>query len=140
MAQRALFSGLIVDENNRPVETVTVGGEPTYVVDDAGFKRHIPSEQVDRQVLDYMRQQIKGKEDLISEQTAEMLGQDDIFTRAAIENQLKQIDQQFNALFNTGIPEEGRAYMGMLGFKVIINMHGEVIQVIQPSMPDSDEG
>ena len=140
MASRALFSGLIVDENNRTVDTVFVGGEPNYVVDDAGFKRHIPSEDVDRQVLGFMRGQIKGKEDLISEQTAEMLGQDDIFTRAAIENQLKQIDKQFDALFNTGIPEEGRAYMGMLGFKVVINVHGEVVQVIQPSAPDSDEG
>ncbi len=140
MAQRALFSGLIIDENNRPVETVVIGEEANYVVDDAGFRRHIPSEQVDRQVLDYMREQIKGKEGLISEQTAEMLGQDDIFTRAAIENQLKQIDQQFNSLFNTGIPEEGRAYMGMMGFKIVINVHGEVVQVIQPSAPDSDEG
>jgi hypothetical protein len=139
MAQKALFSGLIVDENDHPVETVTVGGETNYVVDDAGFKRHIPSEQVDRQVLDFMRSQIKGKEDLISEQTAEMLGQDDPFTRAAIENQLKQIGQQFDALFNTGIPEEGRTYMGMLGFRVVINLHGEVVQVIQPSAPSSDE-
>jgi hypothetical protein len=139
MAQKALFSGLIVDENDHPVDTVTVGGETNYVVDDAGFKRHIPSEQVDRQVLDFMRAQIKGNEDLISEQTAGMLGQDDPFTRAAIENQLKQIEQQFNALFNTGIPEEGRAYMGMLGFRVIINLHGEVIKVVQPSAPSSDE-
>jgi hypothetical protein len=139
MAQKALFSGLIVDENDHPVGTVMVGGEANYVVDDAGFKRHIPSEEVDRQVLEFMRSQIKGKEDLISEQTAEMLGQDDPFTRAAIENQLKQIDQQFDALMNAGIPEEGRAYMGMLGFRVIINMHGEVIEVVQPSAPGSDE-
>lgn len=139
MAERALFSGLIVDENSNPVETVYVGGEPNYVVDDSGFKRHIPSEQVDRQVLEMMRSQIKGKEDLISEQTAEMLGQDDIFTRAAIENQLKQIEQQFETLLHTGIPEEGRAYMGMLGFKVVINVHGEVVELIQPSAPASDD-
>jgi hypothetical protein len=139
MARKALFSGLIEDENGHSVDTVIVGDEPNYVVDDAGFKRHIPSEQVDRQVLDFMRDQIKGKEDLISGQTAEMLGQDDPFTRAAIENQLKQIEQQFDALLNAGIPEEGRAYMGMLGFRVVINMHGDVLQVIQPSAPASDE-
>jgi hypothetical protein len=139
MARKALFSGLIEDEFGHSVDTVIVGEEANYVVDDAGFKRHIPSEQVDRQVLDFMREQVKGKEDLISEQTAEMLGQDDPFTRAAIENQLKQIEQQFDALLNAGIPEEGRAYMGMMGFHVVINMHGEVLQVIQPSAPASDE-
>jgi hypothetical protein len=133
MPRKALFAGLVVDENENLVTTEYVGEEPTYVVNDAGFFRHIPAEQVDRQVLDTMRAQIEGNEDLISEQTAKMLGQDDIFTRAMIEKQLKQIDQQFNTLFETGIPEEGRAYMGMMGFRVVINLHGEVVRVIQPS-------
>lgn len=139
MPRKALFSGLVVDENDQQVETAYVGEEPTYVVDDAGFKRHIPAEQVDRQVLEMMRGQIQGNEDLISEQTAKMLGQDDIFTRAMIENQLKKIEQQFNALMETGIPEEGRAYMGMMGFKVVINYHGDVVQLIQPSAPETGE-
>jgi hypothetical protein len=139
MPRKALFSGLVVDENDQPVETAYVGEDPTYVVDDAGFKRHIPAEQVDRQVLEMMRGQIQGNEGLISEQTAKMLGQDDIFTRAMIENQLKQIEQQFNALMETGIPEEGRAYMGMMGFKVVINYHGDVVQLIQPSAPETGE-
>ena len=39
MAQKALFSGLVVDEFDRKVETVHIGDEPCYVVDDAGFKR-----------------------------------------------------------------------------------------------------
>jgi hypothetical protein len=33
----------------------------------------------------------------------------------------------------TGIPIEGRSYLGMTGFKVVINLHGEVIEVHQPS-------
>ena len=139
MPRQPLFAGLVVDEQDNPVGVATVGGEPFYVVDDAGFKRHIPSEQVDRQVLNGMRQMIEGHEDAISEQTAKMLGQDDIFSKALIENQLKQIDKQFDALLETGIPEEGRAYMGMIGFRVRINFHGEVIEVVQPSAAE-DEG
>ena len=81
---------------------------------------------------------IEGHEDIISEQTAKMLGQDDIFSKALIENQLKNIDKQFDALLETGIPEEGRAYMGMMGFKVKINVHGEVLEVEQPGMIDPD--
>jgi hypothetical protein len=68
-----------------------------------------------------------------------MLGQDDIFSKAMIEQQLKNIDKQFDALMQAGIPEEGRAYLGMLGFKVVINVHGEVIRVEQPGAI-SDEG
>jgi len=139
MSAKALFEGLVVDENDRAVETTTVGDEAFYVIDDAGFRRHIPAEQVDRQVLSQMQDMMKGSEGLISEQAAKMMGQEDIFTKAMIENQLKNMDQQFDALMQQGIPESGRAYLGMLGFKVVINYHGEVLRVDQPSAP-SDEG
>jgi hypothetical protein len=132
--KRALFEGLVFDEQGEPAAVKYVGDEPCYVVDDAGFMRHIPSEQVDRQVLGLMREMITGHEGAISEQTAKMLGQEDIFTRAMIESQLKNIDQQFDALFEAGIPEEGRAYMGMMGFHITINVHGEVVDVEQPGM------
>ena len=138
MSYQAVFNGLIVDEFDRTVEVKMVGDEPCYVVDDSGFKRHIPSEQVDRQVLEVMSQSIEGHEDLISEQAAKMLGQDDIFSLAMIANQLKNIDQQFDALLNRGIPEDVRAYLGMLGFKIRINIHGEVLEVIQPGAIDPD--
>src|SRR4030066_1485768 len=111
-----LFAGLVIDENDQAVEVAHIGNEAMYVVNDAGFHRHIPSEYVDRQVLALMKDQITGHEDLISEQTSKMLGQDDIFSRAIIENKLKNIDQQLEQLLKTGIPEAGHAYMGMMGF------------------------
>ena len=138
MLPQPLFAGLVVDENDRPAETAFVGGEPCYVVDDGGFRRHIPSQQVDRQVLELMRQQIRGNEDLLSEQAAKMLGTEDIFSKAMLESQLKNIDKQFDALLESGIPEDGRAFMGMSGFKVVINVHGEVVRLDQPA--GTDEG
>ncbi|MBI4926603.1 MAG: hypothetical protein HY835_02480 [Anaerolineae bacterium] len=132
MSAQPLFTGLVIDELDRPVQTAYVGEEPCYVIDDHGFRRHIPAEQVDRQVLQYIRDQMKGSEDAIADQTAKMLGQDDIFSRAMIQNQLKNIDQQFDQLLKNGIPEAGRAYMGMMGFRVVINFHGEVLRVDQP--------
>lgn len=141
MPRQPLFAGLIKDEFGQIVETAYVGDEPMYVVNDFGFRRHIPSEQVDRQVLNMMAEQMKGHEDLISGETAKMLGQDDIFTKAMIQNQLKNIDQQFDQILQTGIPEEGRAYMGMVGFSITINVHGEVIDVNQPgAIMGDDEG
>jgi hypothetical protein len=139
MALKAVFAGLVMDENNSPVDVTMVGGEAMYIVNDAGFHRHIPSETVDRQVLEFMREQIKGHEDVIGEQTAKMLGQDDLFSRAMIMNQIKQMGEQFETLLNTGIPEEGRAYLGMMGFKIVINIHGEVVTVEQPGIAGSSE-
>jgi hypothetical protein len=140
MTRQALFGGLVFDERQRPTEVAYVGDEPCYVVDDNGFRRHIPSEQVDRQVLDMMREMIEGHEDMLTDQTAKMLGQDDIFSRAMIESQLKNIDKQLDTLFETGIPESARAYMGMMGFRITINIHGEVVEVNQPGGIEPDEG
>ena len=67
---KALFEGLVFDENGKSVEVVYIGDEPCYVVDDAGFKRHIPSIQVDRQILDSMLDVVKDNEELFTEQTA----------------------------------------------------------------------
>lgn len=139
MAKQALFSGLVVDENDNPVDVTFVGDDPCYVVDDAGFKRHIPSEHVDRQVLETMRDMIQGNEGLLAEQAGKMLGQDDPFSRAMIEKQLKEIDHQFDLVLQTGIPENGRAYMGMMGFQIRINHHGDVIDFVQPGMIDPDQ-
>ena len=135
---KAIFEGLVFDENDRPVEVVYVGEDPCYVIDDAGFRRHIPAEYVDHQVFQSMVDQIEGHEGIISEQTAKMLGQDDIFSRAMIEAQLKNIEMQFDKLRETGLPEEGRAYMGMMGFRIRINFHGDVVEIHQPGISDSD--
>lgn len=136
MPKKAVFAGLVFDEHDNPVESTYVGDEPCYIVDDDGFKRHIPTEHVDMQVLKAMQELIEGHEDLLSEQAAKMLGQDDIFSRAMIESQLKQMDQQFEQLLETGIPEETRAYMGMTGFRIKIDVHGDIIEIEQPGMID----
>ncbi len=125
MPNTPLFAGLVIDEAGRPAESAFIGSDPCYVVNDDGFKRHIPAEQVDRAVLAQM---------------AEMLGQEDPFSKAIIEQQLKNIDKQFDALMQTGIPEDMRAYLGMMGFKVVINYHGEIVRVEQPGSAGGGEG
>lgn len=139
MTKKPLFPGLVFDENDKPAGTAYVGDEPCYVVDDAGFRRHIPSEQVDKQVLERMQDLIKGNESLLSEQAAKMLGQEDVFSVAAIASQLKNMDRQFDSMLETGLPEEARAYLGMLGFKIVINMHGEVLRMDQPGAAGGDD-
>jgi len=140
MPRNSLFSGLIFDEHENPVKNTHIGDDPCYIVDDHGFQRHIPSELVDRQVFNSMVSIIEEHEDIISDQTARMLGQDDPFSKAMILTQLKQMKDQFDNLLLTGIPEEVRSYMGMMGFRITINVHGEVIDINQPGMisPETD--
>lgn len=132
MARQSLFSGLIVDASDRPVDVTSVGGEAFYVVDDDGFRRHVESEYVDKQVLGHLYEMMQGHEELISEETMKMIGQEDIFTKAMIETSLKNLDNRFDELIDHGMPEEARAWLGMIGFRVVIDIHGDVIRVEQP--------
>ena len=134
-----MFAGLIVDEFDNPVETGFVGDEAMYVIDDAGFRRHIEAEKIDRAVMQVMADMIEGHEDELSKQAASMLGQDDIFSQAILENQLLNIDEQIDQMLSQGIPDEGRAYLGMMGFKIRVNLRGELLEVIQPGMIDPEE-
>jgi len=140
MARQALFGGLVVDEDDQPVPVVDIGGEAFYVVDDAGFRRHIESERVDRQVLAKLKERIAGHEEVISQGTMELIGQEDIFTKAAIEASLHNLEAQFDELLARGLPEDARAWLGMMGFRVVIDMHGDVVRVEEPpGAPESDE-
>ena len=98
-----LFAGLVVDEDGNPVQTGSIGNEPAYVIDEAGFKRHIPAEQVDRAVLNQMAEMMKGSEDVLSAETAKMLGQDKLRVAVDIEDlesrsqKVRELIQQLKA-------------------------------------------
>jgi hypothetical protein len=129
MARAAMFAGLVVDENGRAAEVTKVGENACYVVLDDDFRRHIDAEGVDRQVLRFMREQVDDHRYLAVEQMLNMLGKDDIFTKVAVESSINNIEK------NVGqpIPEEARQWMGMLGFRIVIDFHGNVVDIQMPT-------
>ncbi|HOW92481.1 MAG TPA: hypothetical protein PK883_09205 [Anaerolineaceae bacterium] len=135
-----LFKGLIIDEFDQPVGTAFVGGEPCYVINDNGFLRHVPSKPIDLEILKSFGNQIEGNEKLIADQATKMLGQEDLFTRAIVEAQLKNLDKQYELILNTGLPEETRVYLGMMGFRVTLDIHGEILKIEYPAAATDGEG
>jgi hypothetical protein len=136
LARQALFSGLIYDEHENPVEVTQVGDSAFYVVDDQGFHRHVESEEVDRQVLELFLTQLEQNKDVAINEAMRMMGKDDIFTKAALDAQMRQVNA--DQIIEQGIPQEARNMMGMMGFRVVINVHGEVVRVDQPAIPDGE--
>ncbi len=129
MAPTAMFSGLVVDENGRAAEVGYVGADACYVVYDDDFRRHIDAAQVDRQVLRFMREQVEGNRQMAVGAMLEMMGRDDIFTKAAVES---TIDNMEDAI-GQPIPEDARQWLGMLGFRIQIDFHGDVIDIQMPA-------
>lgn len=137
MARRALFDGLVYDEQESIVETAIVGDEAFYVIDDNGFHRHIDAEDVDRQVLSIFLEQLQDNKELAIEQALKFMGKDDLFTKAALDASMRNIDM--NQIIAQGIPEQARDMLGMLGFRIIINLHGELVRLDQPVAPDQPD-
>ena len=136
MAQQAMFDGLVYDDYENLLTTTVIGGEAQYVFDDDGFRRHIDAEVVDRQVLGFFLNQLQQNKDLAVEQALKMLGSDDLLTKAAVDASLRNINEE--QIMAQGVPAQARDMLGMLGFRVVVNMHGEVLRLDQPSVADDE--
>jgi hypothetical protein len=60
-----------------------------------------------------------------------MMGKDDLFTKAMIDSSIKNVDNLL--VQEQGIPEDARMWLGMMGFKIMVNVHGEVIEISAPT-------
>ena len=135
MSNKAIFAGLVVDEAGRPLDVDQVGNDATYVIDDDGFKRHIDAEQIDRQVLNVLQEQIEANKPAVEEGLMKAMGSEDIFTKAAIDKSLNNFDQ----VLAQGLPPDALQWLGMMGFRITVNLHGEVVKLDQPGIVDEGD-
>ena len=138
MANKAFFTGLIYDENENLIESVTIGNEAFYVVDDCGFKRHIDSREVDEKIVRLFTDQINGNEEYLANAAANMTGKNDLFSMVMFKNSLMNIDKEIEAMFRQGPPPGLAEFLGMSGFRVNIDIHGNITNVNMPSSPADD--
>jgi hypothetical protein len=129
----------VFSEEGEPVSVDQVGGRPFYVVPDADFRRYVEAETVDRQVLEWLYEQIMSNQEAVTEGMMSMLGQEDLFTKAMIDASIQDMDQQMERLMASGLPEGVQAWLGMLGFRIVVNLHGEVLEIDAPSAVDEGE-
>ncbi len=138
MSRVALFEGLVFDEEGQAVDVAHVGDEAYYVVNDEGFLRHIPAEEVDRRVLERLREPLFTQREAVVEGLLQMMGQDDLFTKAMIEVSLDKVDEKIEQLLRVGIPAENLTMLGMMGFRIVIDLHGEVVEITMPAAPTEE--
>ncbi|MCB0021494.1 MAG: hypothetical protein KDD91_00510, partial [Caldilinea sp.] len=91
--------------------------------------RHVDAAAVDRQVLRFMREQVEGNRDMAVSAMLEMMGRDDLFTKVAVESTIDNMEQAVGQ----PIPEDARQWLGMLGFKIVIDEQGTVLDIQMPA-------
>ena len=132
MSRIAMFEGLIFDEKSRPLEVGWVGADACYLYDDDGFLRHLDAADVDRQILRFFKDQVLENKDLAIRSMLEMMGKDDIFTKTALEYQIAHMDENLDQM----LPPQAREMLRSLGFTIIIDAHGNLIDIQMPDLPD----
>ena len=136
MTHQALFAGLVIDEHDRPLDVAMVGEEAAYVIDDDGFHRHIDAAHIDRQVLTILQEQINANKDVVEQGIMKAVGSDDLFTKAAIDKSIENFDQ----VLERGLPQDALQWLGLMGFRIVVDLHGDVIKLDQPgAIDESDE-
>jgi hypothetical protein len=135
---KAIFEGLVFDERNNCAPVAYVGADPTYVIVEDGFRFHVDAWKIDEQIVSGLRDQVSGNRDEVGISVLRMMGRDDLFTKAAVMAALANMDAEFLKLRDTGLPLQAREYLGMMGFRVIVNRHGDIVSLTMPT-PDADD-
>ncbi len=131
----AMFGGLVFNQQGQPAEVAYVGSEAHYVILDDGFRRHVLARDIDRQALQRLRELMEPFKDQAVVEMMRMMGKEDLFTKAMIDSSLKNWEQALGQQ----IPEDMRAWLGMLGFRLVVDVHGEVVEFDLPTQMGGDE-
>ncbi|MHB0857317.1 MAG: hypothetical protein ACYC5M_07075 [Anaerolineae bacterium] len=134
--RQALFPGLIYNELGEPAEVAYIGGVAHYAIPDMGFLRHVEAYQVDNAVIAALKTQITSMQDEVVRGMLQVLGKDDLFTKAAIDASIRNLDKNIRqSSTNQWVP-----WLKLFGFRVVVNVHGEIVNILYPEQPVDESG
>jgi hypothetical protein len=130
-----LFADLVFNEEGERAKVAYIGGEPFYAVPEGDFLRHVEAEHVDRQLVERLQERIRGMSDIVTEGVIQLLGQEDLFTRASIEHAIENMDR----ILEPGAVDvdQLRTALWMAGFRAIVDVHGDLGRL---EVPGWEEG
>ncbi|MHB9034516.1 MAG: hypothetical protein ACYC6L_15900 [Anaerolineae bacterium] len=133
--QKALFEGLVYNEAGEAAQAVYIGGIAHYAIPDDGFLRHVEASIIDNAVLASIKEQITANQDLVIRGVLQMMGKDDLFSKAAIEASIRNMEQNIRQ----SNPDQWLPWLRFMGFRVVVNVHGEVVELIYPTQAEGNE-
>lgn len=134
--RQALFPGLVYNEQGEPAEVVYIGGVAHYAIPDMGFLRHVEAYRIDNAVIAALKEQVTSMQDEVVRGMLQVLGTDDLFTKAAIDASIRNLDKNIRqSSTSQWVP-----WLKLFGFRVVVNVHGEIVEIIYPEAPPEQGG
>ncbi len=133
--RQAVFPGLVYNQAGEEAPVVMIGGVAHYAIPDEGFRRHVEAYRIDNYVIAALQEQMLTMREEIVEQILRMMNTDDILAKAALEASIKNMGQSIRQ----SDPSQWAPLLRVYGFRIIVDVHGQVVEIIQPSSPDPDE-
>ncbi len=135
IGSQALFPGLVYNEAGQLAEVVTIGGVAHYAIPDDGFLRHVEARGIDDAVLTALQEQVSSMKDELVPAMLSMLGKDDIFTKAALDASIRNLKESVRSSES----HDWLPWLRLLGFRVVVNVHGEVMEIIYPEQSEGKD-
>jgi hypothetical protein len=125
-----LFADLVFNAEGESAQVVYIGGQPFYAVPEDDFLRHVEASYIDRQIVERLQERIRGMSDIVTEGVIQMLGQEDLFTRASIEHAIENMDR----ILEPGAVDvdQLRTALWMAGFRAVVDVHGDLLRLEVP--------
>ena len=133
-SRQALFVDLVYNEAGEKAELAYIGGVAHYAIPDDRFRRHVQASQIDDAVLARLKEQITSMQDEVVQGMLQMIGKDDLFTKAALDASIRNLED------NVRQSDSGQwlPWLRMFGFRIVVDVHGNVVELIYPAQPDDD--
>ena len=130
-----LFADLVFNESGERAKVANIGGMPFYAIPEDDFLRHVEAAYIDGQIVDRLQKRIRGMSDLVTEGAIELLGQEDLFTRASIEHAIENLHR----ILEPGAVDvdQLRTALWMAGFAAVVDVHGDLVRL---EVPGWEEG
>jgi hypothetical protein len=132
--RQALFPGLVYNLAGQEARVVMVGAVAHYAIPDDGFLRHVEADLVDRAVIMAVQEQMNAMREEIIAGMLQMMGTDDILAKAAIEASLSNVEHGLRQ----SDPSQWTPILRLYGFRIIVDVHGRVQEIIFPAREDVD--
>ena len=86
-------------------------------------------------LLASLKEQISSIQDEVLDGMLQMIGKDDIFTKAALSASIRNLEDNVRQSDSN----QWRPWLQLYGFRIVVDVHGQVVEIIYPSQPADDD-